>query len=152
VIANHAYGLFELAALHLSNQPPRLAAARLAIDALGALVETLDERLGQHAPALRDGLAQIRVAYVQIADATSNGNGAPTSEAKAAAPAAEAAPTAEAAPAEAEAAAPAADHSPVAEEPAATAPAAAPPAAEAAPAAAGEGGPAEAEAAEGAAG
>src|ERR1700722_1089606 len=39
VIANHAFGLFELAALHLSSNPPRLPQARLAIDALGALVE-----------------------------------------------------------------------------------------------------------------
>ncbi|MBO0715564.1 MAG: hypothetical protein J2P59_12465, partial [Acidimicrobiales bacterium] len=31
VIANHCYGLFELAALHLSQQPPELPKARLAI-------------------------------------------------------------------------------------------------------------------------
>ena len=39
VVANHAYGLFELAALHLSSQPPNLEKARLAVDALGAMVE-----------------------------------------------------------------------------------------------------------------
>ena len=37
VVANHAFGLFELAALHLSLQPPQLPQARLAIDALAAL-------------------------------------------------------------------------------------------------------------------
>ena len=84
VIANHAYGLFELAALHLSNQPPRLPAASLAIDALGALVDGLGDRLGQHAPSLRDGLAQIRVAFVQITDAASAGDGAPRTAAAAA--------------------------------------------------------------------
>ncbi|MGH9018886.1 MAG: hypothetical protein ACRDY1_14135, partial [Acidimicrobiales bacterium] len=36
VVANHAYGLFELAAIHLSQQPPNLEQARLAVDALGA--------------------------------------------------------------------------------------------------------------------
>ena len=46
VVANHAYGLFELAALHLSAQPPNLEKARLAVDALGALVEGLSGRLG----------------------------------------------------------------------------------------------------------
>ena len=35
VVANHAFGLFELAALHFSLQPPQLDQARLAIDALG---------------------------------------------------------------------------------------------------------------------
>ena len=66
VVANHAYGLFELAALHLSAQPPRLDKARLAVDALGALIEGLAGRLGNVEPALMEALAQIRLAYVQI--------------------------------------------------------------------------------------
>src|SRR4051812_18972968 len=41
VVANHAFGLFELAAVHLSAQPPQLEEASLAIDALGALVDGL---------------------------------------------------------------------------------------------------------------
>ena len=66
VVANHAFGLFELAALHLSLQPPQLDQARLAIDALGYLVDGLGERLGDHAPELAAGLAQLRMAFVQI--------------------------------------------------------------------------------------
>jgi hypothetical protein len=66
VIANHAFGLFELAALHLSLQPPQLEPAKLAIDAFGALVEGLEGRLGDFEPQLRDGLAQLRLAFVQI--------------------------------------------------------------------------------------
>ena len=66
VVANHAFGLFELAALHLSLQPPQLDQARLAIDAMAALVEGLGDRLGEHATELSDGLAQLRMAYVQI--------------------------------------------------------------------------------------
>ncbi len=69
VVANHCYGLFELAALHLSQQPPQLEKARLAIDALGLLVDGLGDRLGQHAPALADGLSQLRLAFVRIANA-----------------------------------------------------------------------------------
>jgi hypothetical protein len=66
VVANHCYGLFELAALHLSLDPPGLDDARLAIDALGCLVEGLAARLGEHGPSLEEGLAQIRLAFVQI--------------------------------------------------------------------------------------
>jgi hypothetical protein len=70
VVANHCYGLFELAAVYLSQTPPRLDGARLAIDALGALVDGLGDRLGDAHPSLRDALAQLRVAYVQIASAS----------------------------------------------------------------------------------
>jgi Domain of unknown function (DUF1844) len=66
VVANHCYGLFELAAVYLSQQPPLLPQARLAIDALGVLVDGLTGRLGDAESSLRDGLAQLRLAYVQI--------------------------------------------------------------------------------------
>ena len=66
VVANHVYGLFELAALHLSQQPPSLEPARLAIDALAALVEGLAGRLGEPEASLRDALNQIRLAFVQL--------------------------------------------------------------------------------------
>jgi hypothetical protein len=66
IIANHAFGLFELAALHLSQQPPNLSQARLAIDALGALVEGMGGRLGEHERELIQGLSQLRLAFVQI--------------------------------------------------------------------------------------
>lgn len=69
VVANHAYGLFELAALHLSRQPPQLDQARIAIDAFAALVEGMAGRLGEGERQLVDGLAQLRMAYVQIANA-----------------------------------------------------------------------------------
>ena len=69
VIANHAMGLWELAALHLSQKPPQLAQAQLAIDALSALVEGLGSRLGEGERTLTDGLGQIRMAFVQIANA-----------------------------------------------------------------------------------
>jgi hypothetical protein len=66
VVANHAIGLFELAAIHLQAQPPQLDQAGVAIDALAAVVDGLGSRLGQHEPPLRDALAQIRMAYVQV--------------------------------------------------------------------------------------
>jgi hypothetical protein len=76
IIANHCYGLFELAALHLSQQPVNLVAARLAIDSMGLLVEGLGDRLGAHAATLADGLTQLRMAFVRIADAARAAEGA----------------------------------------------------------------------------
>ena len=66
VIANHAMGCYELAAIHLSNQPPRLAEAQLAIDAFSALLGAISGRLGEDEATLQDALAQIRLAFVQI--------------------------------------------------------------------------------------
>ena len=64
VVSNHAMGLYELAAIHLSNEPPNMEDARLAIDALGCLVEGLGDRLGEHADTLRAALANIRMVFV----------------------------------------------------------------------------------------
>jgi hypothetical protein len=66
VVTNHAMGLFELAALHLSQKPPNLPHAQLAIDAMGCLVEGLAGRLDDNEQVLKDALAQIRLAYVQL--------------------------------------------------------------------------------------
>ena len=69
IVANHAVGLWQLAVLHLTpdaDASPRLDEAGLAIDALAALVEGLGDRLGEHADSLRDGLTQLRLAFVQL--------------------------------------------------------------------------------------
>ncbi len=66
VVANHCYGLFELAAVYLSQTPPMLFQARLAIDGLGALLEGLKGRLGEAEPSLLDALSQLRLAFVQL--------------------------------------------------------------------------------------
>jgi len=66
MIANHAYGLFELGALYLSFDPPQMDRARLSIDALTAVLEGVGSRLGDQEESLRDGLTQLRLAFVQI--------------------------------------------------------------------------------------
>lgn len=66
VVVNHAMGLYELAAIHLSASPPNLGAAALSIDALGCLVEGLGDRLGSDAGVLVDALSNIRLAFVQV--------------------------------------------------------------------------------------
>ncbi len=66
VVANHAMGLYELAAIHLGSPEPDLGQAQVAIDGFGALVDALGDRLGENAETLRDALGQIRLAYVQV--------------------------------------------------------------------------------------
>ena len=66
VITNHVMGLYELAAIHLSADQPDLASAALAIDAVACLVDGLGDRLGAEAVTMRDALANIRIAFVQI--------------------------------------------------------------------------------------
>jgi hypothetical protein len=75
VVANHAMGLYELGAIHLSNEPPKLGEARVAIDAMGAIVEGLEGRLGENERVLRDALAQLRLAFVQVQAAAGEGQG-----------------------------------------------------------------------------
>ncbi len=74
VIANHAMGLYELAALHLADQPPNLAEAAVAIDALGALMDGMQGRLGEPEATLREGLSQIRMAFVQLKNRPQDGD------------------------------------------------------------------------------
>ncbi len=69
VVANHAMGLYELAAIHLSQQPPVPAEAKVAIDAFAALIDALHGRLGPDEPVLVDALSQLRLAFVQVAEA-----------------------------------------------------------------------------------
>jgi hypothetical protein len=68
VVANHAMGLFELAAIHLMQDPPKFSEATLAIDAVAALVDRLSGRLGDAEATLRQALAQLRLDYVRLKD------------------------------------------------------------------------------------
>ena len=70
VVSNHVMGLYELAAIHLGSEPPSLTEAALAIDAVGCLVEGLGARLGPDSDTLVAALSNIRLAFVQIKDAS----------------------------------------------------------------------------------
>ena len=72
VVTNHVMGLYELAAIHLSANPPDLAQSALAIDAVACLVDGLGDRLGEEAATLQDALNNIRLAFVQIKGQTEN--------------------------------------------------------------------------------
>lgn len=73
VVANHAMGIYELAAIHLTADAPKLSEASLAIDALAALVDGLGDRLGEPSQTLREALAQLRAAYLEVRSRTESG-------------------------------------------------------------------------------
>ena len=66
VVANHAMGLYELGAIHLSNDPPNLSEAKVAIDAMAAIIEALPGRLGEHEETLMAARSQIQLAFVEL--------------------------------------------------------------------------------------
>jgi uncharacterized protein DUF1844 len=78
VIVNHAIGIWQLALVHLGvvtppdeqgrRPAPNLAAAGLAIDALSAIVDALNGRLGEGEEMLRDALGQAQMLFVEVAE------------------------------------------------------------------------------------
>jgi len=66
LVANHAMGLYELAAIKLSQEPPLFAEAQLAIDVLQAMIDTVGDRLGDDAAPLKQGLSQLQMAFVEL--------------------------------------------------------------------------------------
>lgn len=73
IVANHAIQLFQLGQIYLTAEPPRFEDAKLAIDGMGAIVEGLKGRFGDDEATLVDGLAQMRMAFVQIRAAAEAG-------------------------------------------------------------------------------
>lgn len=65
VVGQQAMQFYELAALHLSQEAPRFDDARIAIDALAAVVQALGPRLGEAESPLRQALNQIQLAFVE---------------------------------------------------------------------------------------
>lgn len=63
-VANHAMGLYELAAVHLDQPEPRMGEARLAIDALTALLDATQDRL-EVGVELREALTVLQTVFVQ---------------------------------------------------------------------------------------
>ncbi len=66
VVANHVMGLYELAAIHLSANPPNFSEASVAIDALTAVVDKLEGRLGEAEPQLVEARAGLQQAFVAL--------------------------------------------------------------------------------------
>jgi hypothetical protein len=69
VVGQQSLQFYELAALHLSQPEPELDEARIAIDALTAVVETLGSRLGEAETPLRQAVHQLQLAFVEASRA-----------------------------------------------------------------------------------
>jgi GAF domain-containing protein len=78
VLTNHALGIYELAAIHLTADDPNLEEAKLAIDAMAALIDGVAGRLGDGEPTLKEALHQARMAFVQRSQQTSASDDPPT--------------------------------------------------------------------------
>jgi hypothetical protein len=66
VVANHVMGFYELAAIHLSQQPPRFGEAAIAIDAMAAVLDKLPGRLGENEETLQEARVQLQNTFVQL--------------------------------------------------------------------------------------
>lgn len=75
LVTNHVVGLYELAAIHLGQPEPDLEAARLAIDAMVAVLDATEARLGEDGAALRQALVQLQMAFVQVSSQAANTEG-----------------------------------------------------------------------------
>jgi hypothetical protein len=73
VIGQQALQFYELAAIYLSEDPPRLVDAHLAIDALAAIIERLGAGLGEAENPLRQALNQLQMAFVEATRAVEAG-------------------------------------------------------------------------------
>jgi len=70
VVANHGIAMLELAAVHLGQEPPQLADASVAIDALAGLLDAVGPRMGENEAPLRQALHQLRMAFVEAKTAS----------------------------------------------------------------------------------
>ena len=86
VVAEAALSLIALAYVRLGIPPEQharfrdLDAARLLVDALGGMLAATEGRLGAPEPSLREALANLRMAFADVAahlEATDAGGGAP---------------------------------------------------------------------------
>jgi len=66
VITNHIHGFFELARIHLGQDPPNFDEASLAIDAMAGVLDAVEPRLGPDGPAMRQGLVQLQAVFVEL--------------------------------------------------------------------------------------
>ena len=66
IIANHLMGFYELAAIHLGENPPNFGEATIAIEALRAVLDRLGEKFGEHHAVLAQALTQLQMTFVQL--------------------------------------------------------------------------------------
>ena len=74
IVANHLMGIYELAAIHLGENPPNFAEATVAIEALRAVLDRMGSAFGENEAVLTQALTQLQMTFVklkeQVADET----------------------------------------------------------------------------------
>jgi hypothetical protein len=81
IVTQFAVELQEIALLHLglaSERPESLGQAALAIDSMAALVDGLGDRLAPNHDALKQAVTQLRLAYVEVTNASPTEGGSLT--------------------------------------------------------------------------
>jgi hypothetical protein len=76
IVTQFAVELQEIAVLHLglaAERPASLAQAAIALDAMGALVDALGDRLGPNADPLRQAVTALRLGYVEVSSQVGQG-------------------------------------------------------------------------------
>ena len=66
VILNHMRGFYDLAGIHLSQDPPHFDEASLAIDAMAGVLDAIEPRLGDDGPMMRQALSQLQTAFIEL--------------------------------------------------------------------------------------
>lgn len=65
IVVNHLMGLYELAAVHLDQTDPQFDEALIAIDAMGAVLEVTEDRLGDSGTEMREALTVLQTFYLR---------------------------------------------------------------------------------------
>jgi len=66
VILNHMRGFYDLAGIHLSQDPPHFDEASLAIDAMAGVLDAIEPRLGEDGPMMRQAVNQLQSAFIEL--------------------------------------------------------------------------------------
>jgi hypothetical protein len=70
MLANYLMRFFDLATIYLETEPPAFGEAATVIEAFRAVLDGLDDRLGDHQPMLTEALGQLQMVFVQVKQTT----------------------------------------------------------------------------------
>lgn len=71
MLTNHMMRLFDLATIYLEADPPAFSDASTVIEAFRAMLDGLEERLGDSQGTMREALGQLQMLFVQVKDSRS---------------------------------------------------------------------------------
>ena len=72
IVANHLMGIYELAAIHLGENPPNFEEATVAIESVRVVLERIGDKFGENEAILRQALTQLQMTFVQLKEQVTN--------------------------------------------------------------------------------